>query len=495
MGVDQSEAPLLNALADHHRRNRYGFSPPGHRQGRGIDQGRGVDRAVLDVLGVEPFRDDVLASGGLDDRSSSNGYLARAEQLMADAVGAEHAFFSTCGSSLSVKAAMLAVAGNSRELLVSRDAHKSVVAGLIFAGVEPRWIPPRYDAELHLAHPPSPEQVERAWASHPGAAGALVVSPTPYGTCADLAGIAEVCHRRNKPLIVDEAWGAHLPFHDELPTWAMDAGADVCVVSVHKMGMGFEQGSVFHVRGDLVDPAHISACADLLMTTSPNVLVYSAIDGWRRQMVRDGHRLLADALGLAREVRERIEQLPGLHVLRDELLSEQASHDFDELHVLIDVSGLGISGYQAADWTRQHRAVDFGLSDHRRIEATVSTADTDDSATLMLDVLADLVAAAPQFPDPPEVLLPGLDDLEIEPVLLPRDAFFGPAESVPADDAVGRVAAEQVTPYPPGIPALVPGERITRAVVDYLRSGARAGMVLPDATDPSLDTIRVTALP
>lgn len=487
--VDQNEAPLLDALADYHRRRRYGYSPPGHRQGRGVDP------AVLDVLGVDPFRADVLASGGLDDRSSSNSYLARAEQLMADAVGAEHAFFSTCGSSLSVKAAMLAIAGGRGELLVSRDAHKSVVAGLVFAGVQPRWITPRYDADLHLAHPPSPDEVERIWQSHPDAAGALVVSPTPYGTCADLEGIADICHRRGKALIVDEAWGAHLPFHDDLPTWGMDAGADVCVVSVHKMGMGFEQGSVFHVQGDLVDPSHLSACADLLMTTSPNVLVYSAMDGWRRQMVRDGHRLLSDVLDLARDLRERIAQLPGLHVLEHELVAEQASHDLDILHILIDVSGLEITGYQAADWAREHSRIDFGLSDHRRIEATLSTADTKESAQLLLDVLGDLAQASAELPSPATVELPQLEDLEIEPVQLPRDAFFGPAESVPAGDAVGRVAAEQITPYPPGIPALVPGERITRPIVEYLRSGVQAGMVLPDATDPSLETIRVTALP
>jgi arginine decarboxylase len=485
--VNQDDAPLLDALTDYHRRNRYGFSPPGHRQGRGVDP------AVLQVLGREPFQDDVLASGGLDDRSSSHGYLADAEQLMAKAVGAEHAFFSTCGSSLSVKAAMLAVAGGQGELLVSRDAHKSVVAGLIFAGVEPRWIKPRYDAELHLAHPPSPEDVEAAWSKHPDASGALIVSPTPYGTCADIESIAAVCHGRGKPLIVDEAWGAHLPFHDDLPTWAMDAGADVCVVSVHKMGMGFEQGSVFHLQGNLIDPAHLSACADLLMTTSPNVLIYSAIDGWRRQMVRDGRQLLGAALELAGRVRQDIEQRPGLHVLHDELLHQQASHDLDQLHILIDVAELGISGYQAADWVREHRAVDLGLSDHRRAEVTLSTADDDDTVQRLLDALDGIVAAAADFPRPPKVDLPSFDDIEIEPVLLPRDAFFGPREDVPVEQAVGRVAAEQITPYPPGIPAVVPGERISAAIVDYLRSGLIAGMVLPDLADPGLTTIRVTA--
>ncbi len=269
--MDQSQAPLVQALSAYHEQGRYGFTPPGHRQGRGIDP------RVREVMGVEPFRDDLLASAGLDDRQSSNGYLKDAEALMADAVGAEHAFFSTCGSSLSVKSAMLAVTGHDGELLLGRDAHKSVVAGLIFSGMQPRWLHPRYDRQLHIAHPPSPEEVAEAWERHPDASGALIVSPTPYGTCADIEAIAQICHEHDRPLIVDEAWGAHLPFHPDLPTWAMNAGADVCVVSVHKMGAGFEQGSVFHVRGERVDFAHISACADLLMTTSPNVLLYSAI--------------------------------------------------------------------------------------------------------------------------------------------------------------------------------------------------------------------------
>lgn len=236
--MDQSEAPLLDALVDYRERNRYGFSPPGHRQGRGADS------RVLEVLGSQAFADDVLANGGLDDRRSSDGYLTRAEDLMAEAVGAKVAWFSTCGSSLSVKAAMMAVAGGSQGgngLLVPRDSHKSIVAGLIFSGVQPRWVTPRWDAERHFTHPPSPEEFREAWERHPDAAGALVVCPSAYGTCTDLAGVAEVCHERGKPLIVDEAWGAHLPFHEELPTWAMDAGADVCVVSIHKMGAGFEQ--------------------------------------------------------------------------------------------------------------------------------------------------------------------------------------------------------------------------------------------------------------
>ncbi len=344
---------------------------------------------------------------------------------------------------------------------------------------------------MHFSHPPSPEQVRSAWEKHPDAAGALIVSPSPYGTCADIAGIADVCHERGKPLIVDEAWGAHLPFHEDLPTWAMDAGADVCVVSVHKMGAGFEQGSVYHVQGDLVEGRYLAQCADLLMTTSPNVMLYSAMDGWRRQMVEHGHDLLGRALTRAARAREQINGIDGLTVLEDRLLGEEASHDLDRLQVLVDVSDLGVSGYQCTDWLREHCHVDLGMTDHRRILATLSLADDDATVDRLVDALRAVARAAESFPAPHEIRLPSPDELQLESVLSPRDAFFGDIEMVDAGDADGRIAAEQITPYPPGIPAVVPGERLDRAVIDYLRSGVAAGMNIPDASDTSLEKFRV----
>jgi arginine/lysine/ornithine decarboxylase len=483
--MDQKRSPILDAMADYHRLSRYGFTPPGHRQGRGADP------RVIETLGADVFRNDLLATAGLDDRSSSNGYLAEAQELMADAVGAEQAFFSTCGSSLSVKAAILAVTRGEGEILIGRDAHKSVTAGLVLSGLQPRWISPRWDAELHIAHPPSPQAVEEMWQRYPDASAALITSPTPYGTCADIAAIAEICHRRGKPLIVDEAWGAHLPFHDDLPTWAMSADADVCVVSVHKMGMGLEQGSVYHLQGDLVDPVRLKQCADVLATTSANVLLYAAIDGWRRQMVEHGHRMIADTLRLAHRARAEIDGMPGLHVLGDELTRAEASHDFDPLHVLIEVSGLGISGYQAADWLRAEAGVDVGLNDPTRIEATLSLADDETSVRLLIDSLTALSSAADDLPEPSPVKRPAPGELELETVMLPREAFFGPVEVVPVAEASGRITAEQITPYPPGIPVALPGERLNSAVLDYLVSGIEAGMVIPDAADPALESVRV----
>jgi arginine/lysine/ornithine decarboxylase len=481
--LDQTSAPVLEALREYHRRNYRNFSPPGHKQGKGADE------LVRQVLGADVFRSDVLASGGLDDRKSSGKILPRAQELMADAVGAEHAFFSTCGSSLSVKSAMMAVAAPGEKLLIGRDAHKSVISGLVLAGIHPVWVRPKWDTDLHLAHPPSPQAFEQAFEENPEAVGALVTSPSPYGTCSDLQSIAQLCHQRGKPLIVDEAWGAHLPFHDDLPTWAMDAGADVCVVSIHKAGAGFEQGSVFHLQGDLVDPVRLQESEDLLSTTSPNVLLYAAMDGWRRQMALGGHELLGAALKLARTVRTDIDGLPGLRVFEDKLISDEASHDLDRLQIMIDVLDAGISGYQAADWLREQKAINVGLSDHRRVLAQFTFADNQEDADQLVSALAELTRTP--MPAPSSVVLPDPSDLELEQAILPREAHFARPETIDVKDAVGRIAVEQITPYPPGIPAIVPGERISAGVIDYLRSGVAATMVLPDAADPEFKTIRV----
>ncbi|MFE5632624.1 aminotransferase class I/II-fold pyridoxal phosphate-dependent enzyme [Streptomyces sp. NPDC056470] len=484
--MDQSKTPVLDALAAYHESGQTPFTPPGHKQGRGADP------RVRAVLGDAVFRSDVLATSGLDDRTSSQGVVEEAQRLMADAVGADHAFFSTCGSSLSVKSAMLSVAGPHEELLVGRDAHKSVVSGLILSGIRPVWVDPQWDPERHLAHPPSPEAFAAAFAEHPDARGALVTTPTPYGTCSDLGAIAEVCHRHGKPLVVDEAWGAHLPFHPDLPTWAMDAGADVCVTSVHKMGSGLEQSSVFHLQGDLVRPEVLRSREDLLGTTSPSVLVYAALDGWRRQMVEHGRALYDEALALATDVRERIAGIDGLRLQgREEFCGPGRAADMDPLQVFVDISAWEVTGYRAADWLRRHHRINLHVADHRRISAQLTHADDAETTGALLAGLTDLAAHAPQLRTGRPVEVPSPSGLRLEQAALPRDAFFGPTEQVPWEKAEGRIAAEMLTPYPPGIPAALPGERLNKAVLRYLRSGVDAGMLVPDAVDTAVTSVRV----
>lgn len=295
------------------------------------------------------------------------------------------------------------------------------------------------------------------------------------------------------PLIVDEAWGAHLPFHPDLPSWAMDAGADICVTSVHKMGSGLEQGSVFHLRGDLVTPGTLASRADLLDTTSPSVLIYAALDGWRRQMVEHGRELMGQALSTARRVRAAIEEIEGLHVNdRDDFCGPGRAFDLDPLQVFIDLKGVAFSGYDAADWMRRHHRINLHTSDHRRINAQLTHADDETTTARLLDGLRDLVDHADELPAAPDIRVPAPGVLRLRQETLPRDAFFGAIEQIPAERAVGRVCAEMLTPYPPGVPAAVPGELLNQAVVDYLRTGAEAGMFIPDAADSSARTIRVS---
>ncbi|MGY1735907.1 aminotransferase class I/II-fold pyridoxal phosphate-dependent enzyme [Geodermatophilus sp. SYSU D00684] len=483
--MDHSHAPVLEALQEFRRRGDVVYGPPGHKQGRGVDP------RVLEVVGADVFRSDVLSLNGLDDRRESQGVVTRAEDLMADAVDADRAFLSTCGSSLSVKSAMISVAGPGETMLVSRNAHKSVIAGLIISGIRPVWVHPHLDAERQLAHPPEPEDVRRALDAHPEAKGMLLITPTDWGTCADIAGVAEVLHGRDLPLIVDEAWGAHLPFHPDLPAWGMDAGADVVVTSVHKMGGAVEQSSVFHLRGDRVDPDVLEQRGDLLGTTSSSALVYLTLDGWRRQMVEHGRELLGAAIERAGRVAERIRELPGMRLMGREVVGPGMAYDLDPLVLTIDVRELGITGYQAGDRLRAERHVDVGSADACRISARLTHADDDETERTLVEALRALADGAASMERPPRVELPEPRALELENAMTPRDAFFGRVGQVPIAEAAGRVVAELVSPYPPGVPVLAPGERVSQEALDYLTSGVEAGMLVPDAADPTMKSLRV----
>ncbi|MEU0052193.1 aminotransferase class I/II-fold pyridoxal phosphate-dependent enzyme [Streptomyces sp. NPDC006184] len=487
--MDHSRVPVLEALQEFRRRGDVVFGPPGHKQGRGADP------RVAEILGIDVFRSDVLSLNGLDDRRQSQGVLEQAQELMADAVGAEHAFFSTAGSSLSIKTAMLAVAGPGEKLLLSRNAHKSVIAAVIINGVEPIWVHPKFDAERHLAHPPEADDVRNRLREHPDAKGMLLITPTDWGTCADIRAVADACHAFDVPLIVDEAWGAHLPFHPDLPVWGMDADADLVVTSVHKMGGAIEQSSVFHLQHDRVSPTVLKQREDLLGTTSASSLVYATLDGWRRQMVEQGRELLGNARHRAERVRAELRELPGLRVMGGEIIEEGLAAEYDPLKIVVDVRELGISGMQAAEWLRANCHVDVGGSDSCRISASITHSDDDETEKVLLDAVGSLVRQADSIERQPAVHLPAPHVLELEQAVLPRDAFFGPAEQVPAEQAVGRIAAEMISPYPPGVPVVAPGEVITSDVLDYLRSGVAHGFLISDAADPTLETVRVAARP
>jgi arginine decarboxylase len=472
--MDQDKTPVLDAIEQYRSERNHTFALPGHRLGKGIDE------RTAAVLSRGAFEADVImAKQAVPD----------SEKLLAAAVGARDAVFTTCGSSISIHTAMLTVTGPGKKILVDRNVHKSVVASLILAGAQPIWLRPRWDHERQIAHPATARDVEAALDREPDVSAVLMITPTEYGTGADVRGVAEICHRRGLPLMVDEAWGAHFPFHPGMPTAAIQAGADLVVQSLHKADGGLCQASLILLGGDLVDPVDLRLRLDLITTTSPSALMFGSIDGFRHRMVAEGRQLLDDALHRAEGIRSRLGKVSGLSVMDDSILDQDGVAEWDPLKLSVDVSALGITGYQAKDWLQEQRKLTAQLGDGRRIVCSLTYADDDAAIERLAEALEALAGDPPQGGDRPAPSIPDLENLNLEQAMMPRDAFFAETEQV--TEPVGRISAEMISPYPPGVPAILPGERFNREVIDYLRAGLAAGMTLPDAADPTLKTFRV----
>jgi arginine/lysine/ornithine decarboxylase len=485
--MDHQRAPILEALEAYHAAGYASYCIPAHRQGRaiGADTGR--------VLGADTFRNDVLLHKGLDDRTGSKQVLQDAQKLAADAFGADQTFFSTNGSTLSVQAAVIAAARPGEKILVQRNAHKSAVAGAALSGADVVWVDCDIDDERRLGHAVVPETLEAALAEHPDARAALCISPTYYGVAADIRGLADVCHRHDIPLLMDDAWGADFHFHPELPDGALECGADLAIGSFHKSLGGLLQSSVISVTGDRVDVERLQLALDSMETTSTSSLQLASIDAARRQMVLHGQDLLGRTLRIAREVADRLRAIPGLGLMGRTVTERPGAAGLDETKITVDLHHLGINGYDAADWLYAQRRVAVEGADYRHLMFLVAIGDDDTSVDPLVTAMTDLAAKARSENRPPLAPLPFTEQLfrEAQYPIRPRDAFLGPTHHAKLGDSAGEIAAEPISPYPPGVPAVVPGQRITPDIIDFLQTGIAAGMYVEGASDPSLKEVRV----
>lgn len=485
MRLDHTHAPLAEAVRAYRDEEMIPFTTPGHKRGRGIPP------QTAALLGRDAFLNDIPVASGVDDTHMTRDVLGDAERLAADAYGAERSFFLLNGSSVGNQAAILSVAGPGDEVVVARNFHKSMLTALILSGARPVYLRPPHDADLEVAHGVTPHDLAATLDAHPRAKAALVVSPSYFGAAADVRTLAAVCHARGIPLIVDEAWGPHFPFHPDLPPAAMACGADAAVASIHKVLTGFTQSSILNLQGPRVDAARVAAWLGLLQTTSPSAFILASIDACRRQMALHGQELLARTLALGQGARAAIEATPGLHALGEEVLGRPGAAALDGTKLVVDVRGTGLSGYEVDTLLRERHHITVEMSDHRRVVALLSIADDAESVGRLVAALRAIAAAAP---GQPAAGLPARVDpaaLGAESVLTPREAFFAPARPVPLAEASSHIAVEVVTPYPPGIPLLAPGERITAPIVAYLQAGLVDGMHVTGAADPTLATLRV----
>src|SRR3954451_4390170 len=369
---DQDAVPIADAMRDFWDRGMLTFSIPAH------NGGRGVAPEFTRWAGRDAARYDLPMSHGVDTRDRAWGVLSTAQELFAEAAGARQTMFSTNGSSLSVRVAMLTVAGPGDTLLLTRNIHKSVVAGLVYTGARPVWVDPYYDEELELALDPTVDELTARLDEHPEAKAAFVNPPTYHATSADIAGLAAACHDRGIPLVTDDAWGLDygLGGHPDLPEGALAQGADLGIGSVHKTLTGLGQTSVLSVGSDRIDSERLHLCFQLEKSTSVSTVLLSSIDGARRQFVRDGKDLLDRAIVAARHLRERLAaDVPELTVVGvDELAARTGVAAVDPTHPLIETWPVGLTGYEADDWIRDQRQVDIELADHRRVMPLITFA-------------------------------------------------------------------------------------------------------------------------
>ena len=483
--MDQHKAPVLEALAAIERRTVHGFGAPGHHQGATIP------RDLRRLLGRQVFAADVITPKGLDDRTESAHVLQRAHELAAEAWQADFCRFVTGGSTQSLHTALAAVARAGDTILLAANVHKAERAHALAAGLNAVIVPVIIDAGWDLEHGVGQADLAAALDANPEAKAFVVVSPTYYGVTSDIAALADICHARGIPLICDAAWGGAFAFCEDLPHDALTKGADIAVYSLHKTMGALTQGSALLARGELIDRQRLWMAFELYETTSPSVPILASLDAARRDHALGGEALWRKTLSRAADLRKRLEAIEGVRIFTEADLPPGT--ELDGSKVLIDVSGLGVSGYAIDDWLNEHHRVSVGLSDARHLLAIVSIGTTAGDARALARGLADCAGllesgelSLPSIGNPP-----GITSLATHMAIDPADAFFGTVEQVSLADAAGRIAAETIAPAPPGVPRLVPGQLITPEHVAWLTANRDLGAFMLDPIDPTERSVRV----
>lgn len=481
--------PLVAALQSWVQLQHAPFYTPGHKQGQGASP------LLIQLLGSQIFQADLPELPGLDNLQAPEGVLLAAQQLAAEAFCANRTWFLTNGSTAGVLAALLATCRPGDQVIVPRNCHQSVIAGLILAGAIPVFVYPEYDSVRDLAHCITPAAVAAALDRHPQAKAVFMLSPTYYGVCGDVAGIAQICHDAGLPLIVDEAHGPHFTCHPDLPTAALTAGADLVVQSTHKVLSALTQAAMLHSQGERVDLDRVSKSLNLLQSTSPSYLLLASLDAARHQMATEGYRLMQQALALAKLARSQLGQVPGLSILQPDGAITPGFVELDLTRLTVTVSELGLDGFTADQLLCQRFGVVAELPSLHHLTFIISLGNTAVDIERLVRGLQALAAhhgssqavgGLPAITAPLPISTWGCS---------PRSAFFAPTKLLPIEQTIGAVCAEFVCPYPPGIPVLMPGEVVTEAAIAYLQTIQQGGGRMTGCLDGSLNRLQVLANP
>ncbi|MFC5703506.1 aminotransferase class I/II-fold pyridoxal phosphate-dependent enzyme [Cohnella faecalis] len=481
--MDHTRTPLFDALKHHAERNPVQFHIPGHKKGAGMDP------EFRDYIGSNVLNIDLINIAPLDDLHQPIGVIQEAQQLAAAAFGADATFFSVQGTSTAIMAMILSVCGHGDKIIIPRNVHKSILSAIIFAGARPVFLSPARDHNLGIDHGVTTKSVRRALERHPDAAAVLIINPTYYGVCANLKEIVDLVHEYDVPVLVDEAHGALIHFSDELPLSAMQAGADMAATSVHKLGGSMTQSSILNVRANLINTFRVQTILSLLTTTSTSYPLLASLDAARRQLALRGNELAARTVALANKARDAVNAIDGLYSFGEEILGEEATFDHDPTKLTIHVRKLGITGYDAENWLREHYNIEVELSDMYNILCLITPGDDEGSIDILLEALKNMSEAHLGTREVQEIIvkIPEIPHLS----LTPRDAFYGETELIPFRESAGRIIAEFIYVYPPGIPILLPGEIISQENIDYIVDHLEVGLPVKGPEDRSVTNVKV----
>ncbi|MFQ9977181.1 aminotransferase class I/II-fold pyridoxal phosphate-dependent enzyme [Clostridium cadaveris] len=481
--LNQNETPLLDALIEYVNRETIPFHVPGHKKGIGIDE------EFKKFMGLNPFKIDVTVFKLVDSLHHPTGPIKKAQELAADAYGSDAAFFSIHGTSGAIQAMIMSVVNEGDTIIIPRNVHKSVTAGIILSGAKPVYMQPELDKKLGIAHGVTPDTVRNTLKEHPEAKAVLIINPTYYGVATDIKSIADIVHSHNIPLIVDEAHGPHLGFNQNLPISAMEAGADICAQSTHKIIGALTQCSLLQVKSKYIDINRVHQILSLLQTTSPSYILMASLDCARRQIALNGTELLDKAIELSNYVRKEINKIPGFYCFGDEILNTPGVFALDPTKITITCRDLGITGYDLDMILSNKYHIQMELSDLYSVLAVGSFGDTKDAMDKLINALKEISDeflgksdSKPDFLD-----IPNIPELK----LIPRAAFNSDKISLPLKESINHISSEFLMAYPPGIPVLCPGEIITKEIIDYVEDLKRVGLYVQGTEDPSVENIKV----
>jgi arginine/lysine/ornithine decarboxylase len=478
--LEQEKTPLFDAVKNYINAGTIPFHVPGHKQGRGLQE-------FKEFIGANALAMDLTCMPDLDNIINPTGAIKKAQELAAQTFGADHAYFLVNGTTCGIQAMIMAVCQPGDKLILPRNAHKSAVGGLILSGANPVYLSPQINRDFGFSVGITPEQVERALREHPDAKGVFVVNPTYYGAAPDLKAIVEIAKNRRVPVIVDEAHGAHFCFSPKLPLSAMEAGADLAASSTHKLTGSMAQSSILFLREGLISPQRVKAVLNITQTTSPSYLLLASLDVARKQMALQGKELLQRTLKLATWAREEIRAIKGLSLM-DERVLGPGCVAFDPTKVTVNVQGLGMSGYELESILRRQYGLQVELADLYNVIFLLTIADSQETVSYLVDCLTDVAnkrsnRKVVRFCPP----LPPLPEMSV----LPREAFNSQTTVVDLWDAAGEISAESIMAYPPGIPLICPGERLTREIIEYVAVLRQENADLQGTEDPRVEKIKV----